>query len=39
MLVKAARNLAATVKNPNPEKILPDVFDKKVAKTVALAIQ
>ena len=38
MLVRAAENLAALVTNPNPELILPDPFNKEVAKAVARAI-
>ncbi len=39
MLVKAAENLAAYVKNPTPEFILPDPLDKGVVKVVAMAIK
>ena len=38
MLIRAAENLADLVINPTPEEILPDAFNKKVAKTVAAAI-
>jgi malate dehydrogenase (oxaloacetate-decarboxylating) len=38
MLIKVATNLAALVINPNPTKILPSLFDKKVVSTVAKAI-
>lgn len=38
MLTRAAESLAALVTNPNPELILPNPFDKEVAKTVAKAI-
>ncbi|OGH88848.1 MAG: malate dehydrogenase [Candidatus Magasanikbacteria bacterium RIFOXYD2_FULL_36_9] len=39
MLVKAAQNLAACVKNPTTKKILPDPFDKKIVRAVAKAIK
>ncbi|MEK7651006.1 MAG: NADP-dependent malic enzyme [Patescibacteria group bacterium] len=39
MLVKAAKNLAAIIKHPNRERILPDAFDKAVVKAIARAIQ
>ena len=38
MLTRAAENLASLVINPNPELILPDPFNKEVAKIVASAI-
>ncbi|MFA5184012.1 MAG: malic enzyme-like NAD(P)-binding protein [Patescibacteria group bacterium] len=38
MLLKAAENLAAVVKEPTPELILADPFNKEVAKAVAAAI-
>ncbi|MFZ2310264.1 MAG: malic enzyme-like NAD(P)-binding protein, partial [Patescibacteria group bacterium] len=38
MLVRAAENLANLIKNPTAELILPNPFDKEVAKTVAQAI-
>jgi len=38
MLTRAAESLAALVISPNPELILPNPFDKEVAKTVAKAI-
>ena len=38
MLTRAAENLAALVTKPNPELILPNPFDKELAKTVAKAI-
>lgn len=38
MLVRAAEKLAALVSEPNPELILPNPFDKEIAKTVASAI-
>lgn len=38
MKVKAAENLAAYVKNPSPEKIIPSPFDVWVAEVVAKAI-
>ena len=39
MLIKAAENLALSVKRPNPDKILPNPFDRKVVKLVAKAIK
>ena len=39
MLINAAQNLAALVKNPNPEKIIPSIFDKGVVPAVAQAIK
>jgi malate dehydrogenase (oxaloacetate-decarboxylating) len=39
MFVRAAKNLAQVIKKPSTEKILPDVFDKKVVKAVARAIK
>jgi malate dehydrogenase (oxaloacetate-decarboxylating) len=39
MLIQAAKSLAAMVRNPNPEKILPSLFDKKVVSAVAKAIK
>ncbi len=39
MLQRAALNLANLVENLSPEEILPSVFDKRVAKAVALAIK
>ncbi len=38
MKINAAKKLAALVKNPKPEFIIPSVFDKKVVKAVASAI-
>lgn len=38
MFLKAAENLAALVKDPGVERILPSVFDEGVAKAVAKAI-
>jgi malate dehydrogenase (oxaloacetate-decarboxylating) len=38
MLVRAALNLASLIENPTAELILPNPFDKEVAKTVAQAI-
>ncbi len=37
--LRAAKNLAACVKNPVPGKILPDMFDKAVMKAVAKAVR
>jgi malate dehydrogenase (oxaloacetate-decarboxylating) len=39
MFVRAAKNLAAVIKKPTREKILPDVFDRNVVKAVARAIK
>jgi len=39
MKISAAKKLAALVKKPAPDKIIPSVFDKQVAKTVASAIK
>ncbi|TAL20755.1 NADP-dependent malic enzyme [Patescibacteria group bacterium] len=39
MLLAAAENIARSVETPDAEKILPDVFDKKVVAAVAAAIK
>ena len=39
MLIAAAEKLAALVKKPKPEKIIPSVFDKNVVKAVSSAIR
>jgi malate dehydrogenase (oxaloacetate-decarboxylating) len=39
MLIAAAGNLASLVGNPKPDRILPDVFDERVAKAVARAVK
>lgn len=39
MLIKAAHNLAGLVKNPKKDYIVPDMFDPRVVKVVAKAIQ
>lgn len=39
MLAQAARNLAAVVASPDPEHIMPDIFDPKVVPAVADAIR
>lgn len=39
MKLKAAKALAALVPKPTPEKILPDMFDRRVAKAVARVIR
>jgi len=39
MLIKAAENIAACVKKPTKEQIVPKPFDKKVVKAVAKAIK
>ena len=37
--LKAAKALASLIKKPTAQKILPDMFDKRVAKTVARAVR
>jgi len=39
MKIKAAKNLAALIKKPAPDKIIPSVFDKKVVNAVANSIR
>lgn len=39
MLIQAAKNLAGLIKKPTAEKIIPDMFDKRVVKAVAKAIK
>lgn len=39
MLINAAENLAKLVKHPSTQKILPDVFDKRVRPAVSKAIK
>lgn len=39
MLLQAAHNLARLVTKPRPAYIIPDMFDKRVVKTVAKAIR
>ena len=39
MLIQAAKNLAALVKNPSPQQILPSLFDKRVVPAIAKAIK
>ncbi len=39
MKIKAAQNLAALVKRPTPEKLVPGPFDRGVAQAVAKAIR
>lgn len=39
MKLKAAHVIASLVKKPTPEKIIPDMFDKRVAKAVAKVIR
>lgn len=39
MLLKAAKNLAALIKKPTADNIIPDTFDKRVVKAVAKAIR
>ena len=38
MKIQAAKKLASLLKNPNPNKIIPSVFDKRVVKVVSSAI-
>ena len=37
--IKAAKNLAAVIKNPTKNLIIPSVFSKEVVKAVARAIR
>lgn len=39
MKLSAAKTLASLVKNPSPNKIIPNVFDKKVSKAIALSLE
>lgn len=39
MKIRAAKNLAAIIKSPNPNKIIPSAFDKSVVKAVAKAVK
>jgi malate dehydrogenase (oxaloacetate-decarboxylating) len=39
MLIQAATNLAALIKSPTSQKILPSLFDKNVVKAIAKAIK
>ncbi len=39
MLIQAAINLASIIRKPTAEKIIPDMFDKRVVKAVARAIK
>ncbi len=39
MKLRAAKNLAAIIKNPKAQKIIPDIFDKKVVPAVARAVR
>jgi malate dehydrogenase (oxaloacetate-decarboxylating) len=38
MKLAAAKAIAALVKNPKPNKIIPNVFDKRVVKAVAKSV-
>ena len=38
MFIRAAESLAAVIKEPKTDGVLPDVFDKEVVKAVATAI-
>lgn len=37
--IQAAKNLAGIIKKPTKDKIIPDIFDKKVVKAVAQAVR
>lgn len=39
MLLQGAKNIAALIKRPTRDSIIPDTFDKRVAKAVAKAIR
>jgi malic enzyme len=39
MLIRAAKNLAALVKKPTIDRIVPNTFDKGVVSAVARAIR
>lgn len=39
MLIRAAKNIAALVKRPTKDRIIPDTFDKRVVPAVARAIK
>jgi malate dehydrogenase (oxaloacetate-decarboxylating) len=39
MKINAAKNLAALIKKPAPDKIIPSVFDKKVVDAVVNSIR
>jgi malate dehydrogenase (oxaloacetate-decarboxylating) len=39
MFIEAARRLAACIKDPDPQKILPSIFDEEVVSAVAEAIR
>lgn len=39
MKITAAQTLASLVKNPTPDKIIPAVFEKNIAKKIALSIR
>ena len=39
MKIRAAEALARIIKKPTRNKVLPDVFDKKVVKAIALAMK
>jgi len=39
MKMKAAYALAGLIKKPNPNKIVPSIFDKRLVKTVAKVIR
>lgn len=39
MKIRAAKNLAAIIKSPNPNNIIPSAFDKSVVKAVAKAVK
>jgi malate dehydrogenase (oxaloacetate-decarboxylating) len=39
MKLRAAKNLAALIKRPTAQKIIPSIFDKRVVKAIAAAIR
>jgi malate dehydrogenase (oxaloacetate-decarboxylating) len=39
MKIAAAKGIADSVKRPSRERIVPDVFDKKVVKSIAYAVK
>ncbi len=39
MFIRAAKNMASYVKRPTPEKIIPDILDKRIVREVARAMK
>jgi len=39
MQINVAKKLAGIIKNPNPNKIIPSIFDKKVVKAIAVSLR